>query len=607
MREHHVKYVGNNHSKSKTATLQRAMTDMIFDYIVCGGGTAGCVVAARLAERTDASILLVEAGRDAGLAPDVEIPGKYVHQLTADPEGLWHLPTVPQKELNDRQLIFLRGKQLGGSSAVNYMALARGPSADYDEWADLVQDDSWRWENVLPLMKELEDFRPIPPAGFEQYAKPDAIHHGQRGPIKIGFGDVMTPGVENFLKACNNTGIPLCLDNNSGNPIGASLAQFNNSNGVRSYAANAYLDASTRQKLSNLKIMTDASILKVRIEDEKAVGVELREETTNVDLFVTCRREVILSAGTFGSPQILMHSGIGPREQLASVGIPCVRDLAGVGQNMLDHSILTVEYRVDDSIPAHNQIFADPKLLADADSQYARDRTGPHSEFGTSGSVAFPRMQRLYQSPEFGELNDYQKSYMLEETRPSAEIWLGSGPSAYTGEILPEHSYMTFELLLQNNLSRGTLALRSNNPSEPPIIDPAFLSHPYDKRIAIETVRQALSIGKSGVYADVIRDMVHGPRGDDDASILEFVRANLGQGYHSLGTCAMGPESNSARVVDVEFKVVGVQGLRVADLSVCPILTCNHTQINAYLIGEKCASTTANCHNTERVASVARL
>lgn len=578
----------------------QSLEETVYDYIICGGGTAGCVLARRLASQTDASVLLVEAGRDAGVAPDVLIPGKYIFQLAQDSKGLWQLPTVPQPELNGRQIVFLRGRQLGGSSAVNYMALARGPAADYDEWAKLVGDESWKWDNILPLMKDLEDFRPRRPDGYEDYASPSEELHGKGGLLKIGFGDEMTPGVDTFFRACQEVGIAVCPDNNAGNPVGVGLAQFNNAGGIRWYAANAFLDETARKQLPNLTVLTETSTDGIEFQDTKAVGVNLYLHRLNQSVRVRCRQEIILSSGTFGSPQTLMLSGIGPKAHLESLGIPCVKDLPGVGQNVLDHSILTIEYRVDDKIPAHNQIFANPVLLAEADSQYEKDKTGPHNLYGTSGSVAFPKITSLFESQEFRNLDPSCQDFMREQSRPSAEIWLGSGPAAFEGPLTPEESYITHELLLQNNLSRGTISLRSANPRDLPLIDPKFLEHPYDRRIAIETVRQALKIGRAKSYQTEIQRMVHGPVGDDDESILDFVRSNLGQGYHSLGSCKMGVPDDVERVVDADFAVVGIEGLRVADLSVCPILTCNHTQINAYLIGEMCARRVIERHSSKR-------
>jgi choline dehydrogenase-like flavoprotein len=250
---------------------------------------------------------------------------------------------------------------------------------------------------------------------------------------------------------------------------------------------------------------------------------------------------------------------------------------------MLDHSILTLEYEVDNRIPAHNQIFLDPELLRAAEAQYAQDRSGPLAMYGSSGSVAFLKISAMYDSKEFQELDTATKKFLLEPTRPSAEIWLGSGPAAYPGPVGPKDSYITHEMLLQNNLSRGSVTIESNDPRALPVIDPNFLSHPFDARIAIETVRMALKVAQTPAYRDTIRRMAHGPRGMDflsdkvdsipDTVLLDFIRENLGQGYHSVGTCRMGRRGDPAAVVDSRFRVIGVQGLRVADLSVCPILT----------------------------------
>ncbi|KAJ5713039.1 glucose-methanol-choline oxidoreductase [Penicillium malachiteum] len=579
------------------ASNAKAISGRTFDYIVCGGGTAGCVIAAELASIPNISVLLIEAGRDSGLAPDVLVPGKYVKQLQKDKEGLWELETVPQKQLNGRKLMFLRGRQLGGSSAVNYMALARGPAADYDDWARMVGDEGWSWKNILPLMRELEDFDPTLPAYLQHLAGPKIKDRGTSGPLKIGFGDEMVPGIETFVEACLENGIPLCPDINSGNPVGVGLAQFNVRNGERYYAANAWLNESARKSLRNLTIVTETECDLLHSRNGIVTGVELYHRPTGENLHVYCRKETVLCAGTFGSPKILMLSGLGPKDTLKQHGIQVKVNLPGCGQNMLDHSIITCEYKVDNSIQAHNQIFLNPDLLADAEARYAKDHTGPLAMYGASGTLAFPRIQRLFNSKEFSNLNAKEQTFLMEPSRPSAEIWLGSGPSVYQDDR-PEQSYMTHELLLQNNLSQGTVTIRSKNPRDLPVVDPNFLSHPFDRRIAIESVRMALKIARSKAYQGTIERLVHGPDLDfatadldavSDEVILDFIRKNLDQGYHSVSTCRMGKSSDPKAVVNYSFRVKGMQNLRVADLSVCPILTCNHTQINAYLIGLRCA------------------
>ncbi|KAJ5496519.1 glucose-methanol-choline oxidoreductase [Penicillium fimorum] len=568
-----------------------------FDYIVCGGGTSGCVIARELASVPNVSVLLVEAGRDSGILPDVLVPGKYVNQLQEDKDGLWELETVPQVHLGGRKLVFLRGKQLGGSSAVNYMALARGPAADYDAWARLVGEDGWKWENILPLMNELEDFDPKLPESMQGFAAPQPSNHGTSGPLKIGFGDQMVPGIETFVKACVETGIPLCPDINSGSPVGVGLAQFNVRGGERCYAANAFLSEAARAPLKNLTIVTETDCDRLRSKNGVVTGVDLYHRPTGEKVHVYCREEVVLCAGTFGSPKILMLSGLGPRNILDQHGILVHVDLPGCGQNMLDHSIITCEYKVDNSVPAHNQLFLDLGLLAEAEARYAKDHTGPLAMYGSSGTLAFPKIKRLFESKEFSDLSNKAQAFLLEPSRPSAEIWLGSGPSVYEPDR-PDDSYMTHELLLQNNLSRGTVSIDSTDPRKPPILDPNFLAHPFDQRIAIESIRMALKISRTKAYEGTIERMVHGPDIEfatadldaiSDEVMLDFIRKNLDQGYHSVGTCRMGKASDPEAVVNSRFQVKGMQNLRVADLSVCPILTCNHTQINAYLIGLRCA------------------
>lgn len=561
-----------------------------FDYIIVGGGTSGSVIANRLAAETNASVLVLEAGRDAGVLPDVLIPGKYVSQLENDSEGLWQHETVPQEHLNGRSLAWISGRQLGGSSAVNYMAMARGPAADYDEWAKRTGDDGWAWKNVLPIMKAMEDFDPKSPGGYEHMAQVDPTNHGLGGPIKLGFGHEMTPGVSTFVKACQEIGINICHDINSGNPVGVGLAQTNTRNGVRSYAANAYLDDDFRARHPNLTIRTNTTVRRLVFEGRRVVGVVVSHpDGDREEAAIMCNEQVLLCGGTIASPQILLSFGIGPKDELTQLGIEVVQDAPGVGRGMLDHSILTLEYRVTDPAIDHRRLFDDKALLEAAEAQYQRDRTGPLSVFGTSGAVAFPKIERLQESSEFADLSQEIKEYLMHPERPSAEIWLGSGYAAYQGPVIPGEAFATHELLLQNNLSRGAVTLERSEGGLRVVIDPGYLSHPYDRRIAIKTIRTTLELSRAKAYDGVIEEMVHGPKKDDDESILDFVRTNLGQGFHSVGTCRMGTDPDPMNVVDTDFNVKGVEGLKVADLSVCPILTCNHTQINAYLIGARCA------------------
>lgn len=564
--------------------------DSQFDYIIVGGGTSGSVIANGLAAETNASVLVLESGRDAGVVSDVLVPGKYVSQLENDPDGLWQHETAPQTHLNGRSLAWVSGRQLGGSSAINYMAMARGPAADYNEWARRTGDGGWAWKNVLPIMKAMEDFDPKTPLGYEHLVQVDPSNHGVGGPIKLGFGHEMTPGVPTFVKACQEIGINICHDINSGNPVGVGLAQTNTRDGIRSYAANAYLDNDFRARHPNLTIRTNSTVRRLVFEGRRVAGVVVSHlDGDGEEATILCKEQVVLCGGTIASPQILLSSGIGPKDELTELGIDVVHDAPGVGRGMMDHSILTLEYRVTDPAIDHRRLFDNRALLEAAEAQYQRDRTGRLSVFGTSGAVAFPKIERLQESSEFADLSQGIKEYLMHPERPSAEIWLGSGYAAYQGPVEAGQAFATHELLLQNNLSRGFVKLVRSEAGLRVVIDPGYLSHPCDRRIAIETIRTTLVLSRTKAYDGVIEEVVHGPNNDDDESILDFVKKNLGQGFHSVGTCRMGTDPDPSNVVDTDFNVKGVEGLKVADLSVCPILTCNHTQINAYLIGARCA------------------
>ncbi|KAF7630392.1 hypothetical protein AFLA_011017 [Aspergillus flavus NRRL3357] len=263
-----------------------AISGQTFDYIVCGGGTSGCVIAAGLASIPDVSVLLIEAGRDSGLAPDVLVPGKYVKQLQDKDEG---------------------SRLEGVREAVNYMALARGPAADYDEWVKMVGDDGWKWENIFPLMKQLKDFDPKLPAYLERFAALRAEDHGVFGPLKIGHSIV--PRYQ------------------FGKPSGRWLAQFNVRNGERSYAANAFLGESARASRKNLIIVTNTECDRVHFRDGVVTGVELYDRLTGALFHVYCREQTVLCAGTFGSPRILLLSGLGPKDTLERLNIPVQVDL----------------------------------------------------------------------------------------------------------------------------------------------------------------------------------------------------------------------------------------------------------------------------------------
>ena len=423
-------------------------------------------------------------------------------------------------------------------------------------------------------------------------------------PIAVGFGKVWQPLIKPCLIASQEAGHTINPDLNDGDPIGLAIPQMNIGDGIRGTSATAFLDTKSRSRLNNLTIVTRTICARVLFSGKEATGVELLptslDDTNRPPIVVYAEIEIILSAGAFASPQILLLSGIGPANDLSALNIPLVHNLPAVGQNLRDHTALGCEFIIDSSIPGHNQLLNSPSALHAAHSEYQSSKTGPLAMYGASAAVIFPRLPHLYTSLDFHALSSPTQTFLTAENRPSTEIWMMGGPIYYTGnDCPPDASVLTLEGLCQNNLSRGSLKLASRNPREFPLIDPAYLSHPYDLRIAIETLREMLKLANTPTMTSIIKAVLHGPRhpnneqrladASDEQTLKTFIIGTVTQGFHAMGTCIMGRAGEADGVIGPDFKVVGVEGLRVADMSVCPILTSNHTQINAYLIGERCA------------------
>lgn len=593
---------------SAKVTTLASLSNSTFDYIVIGGGTSGCLLASRLTScpSTRYSVLLVEAGGEATEDPENLIPGLVVPKF-GKAEGNWLYATAPQRALRDRTIVYPRGRGLGGSSANNFSSWVRGPACDWDAWAAEVGDEWWEWVNVVEYMKKLEDFRAEVPEGMERFVRPTEGMHHVGGPIGVGTGSEWQGLVKLCLEAAMQIGLPLNTDHNDGEATGVSVAQMNVDRGVRRSSAAAFLGSEARSKLDNLVVVTKTICKRILFRDKTAVGVELLPAVAKPGDFeaqvtIHCKKEIVLSAGTFETPHVLLLSGVGPAADLAKHNIPLVHDSPYVGRNIRDHSAFSIEAVIDPSIAGHNQLLKDPVALAEARRQYDESQTGPLSVFGASAVMVFARLPDLYTSPAFHTLPTATREFLAHPHRPSTELWLHGGPLFYTGQdVRPEDSVIAIEGLCQNLLSAGSLTLRSADPRELPSIDPAYCSEPYDWRIAIETVKLQLRVAKSQTMQGIIRRPLYGPgqrdadgtltwcSEDDEDAIRAFLEEELTQGFHSMGSCVMGHNGKSRRVVDAQFRVLDLQNLRIADMSVCPLLTNNHTQINAYLIAERCA------------------
>jgi choline dehydrogenase-like flavoprotein len=412
-------------------------------------------------------------------------------------------------------------------------------------------------------------------------------------PIGVQFGPQWQTLVSYCLEASEQAGYPLNTDHNDGNPVGYSVAQFNVSNATRITSPGAFLNSKQRSRLSNLVVLTQALCTKVVFNGKQAVGVEivpfLKTDNNERPVKVNVEKEVILTAGTFQSAQLLLLSGVGPKRDLQALGISPVVESPTVGRNIQDHSALACEFIVSPTILGHNQVLNSDILLSNAQKEYKETRSGPLAVFGASACLIFPRLPSVLNSPEKQALDTKTQAFLDVPTRPTTEIWMHSGPLFYTGPCPTDASVLVIEGLNQNCLSKGNMTLRNTDPREPPVIDLQYLAHPYDIRVAVETVREIMKLSRTPALQNIIQTPILAPVGDSEKDLENFVRQNLTQGFHGMGTCVMGAPGDTVRVVNNDFSVVGCSGLRVADMSVCPILTCNHTQVNAYLIAIRCA------------------
>ena len=369
---------------------------------------------------------------------------------------------------------------------------------------------------------------------------------------------------------------------------------------MRVNSANAFLGHQHRQ--DNVTVATDALASRLAWAERgciRVIGVEVlrAKQQAMQPIVVHAKEEVILTAGAVQSPHLLLLSGVGPMSHLASLGIPVVQDLPAVGANLQDHSRVSCAVAINQEILGQNQVLRDPRQLKEATAEYQSTHTGPLAFLGSSGAVLFPRLEGILRSHETASLPHAKRKFIEATHRPTTEIWMTSMP---VGLCSPDTSVLSLNGFCQNNLSRGSVRLSSRDPRQFPIVDPGYLSHGYDLRVAKETLREILRLTETPSLLSIIESALLGPRSahdqsklassDADDTVLEnFVREHLSQGYHIMSTCVMGPSTDPNRVVGPDFRVQGVQGLRVADLSVCPILTSNHTQANAYLIGERYA------------------
>lgn len=537
-----------------------------FDFIVAGGGTSGCVAAARLAgSAARPTVLLVEAGGENGGFQHRVDADRWHHKNTI-PGGNWNYFTKPQEHLNHRRVDYSRGKGLGGSSVINFGCYTVAPKDDHDEIARLVGDDEWKWENAHERYKRLESYKAFNsdiPTGISKYLAPHPGDHGHHGPLKIGFPAAWEPSLTKEMDHLFEAGIPPNPDTNSGNPIGLAVCPNTAYKGERTNSSD-FLTRAPR----NLYIATDAQVARVLFEGRRAVGVE----TLDGRKFFASK-EIILSAGALDTPRILMHSGIGPADQLRQYEVPVLVDNPSIGQNLQDHYHISCAWQRDESTSTRPQFFRDKAAQEAARKEWQESRTGPLAHLTTCVGIGFLKSDKVFDSSEFKQLPYETRQHLLRPTVPTFEITIGAPYSGYFDE--PENTPATsvIYMLLMNSQCRGSVQLQSSDPSVPLVFDPKLFSHSYDRRVAIEAYREVARIVRSPAYAKDTKRPLSAPKSESVEDILAFWRENCTSTWHMSCTVSMGKNGDPKACVDTNFRVLGVSNLRVSDLSVLPVLT----------------------------------
>ncbi|KAL2206841.1 alcohol oxidase [Sarocladium strictum] len=550
-----------------------------YDFIVVGAGPAGCALAAKLSDAASKpSVLLLEAG---SVNDDINqrVDGQRWTTFT-NQEMNWGFKTVPQKNLDKRVLDYSRGLGLGGSSAINFGVWSVGSRDEYDEWARLVGDESYGWLAMQRRLKELEEFDPRLPADVStKYAKPNPADHGSSGKLKIGYAPEFERDLTPMLDVFEDAGLPLNPDHNSGNPLGMSVLINTAQSGLRSTSKDLVTPAP-----QNLTILTESKVQKLLFDGKRVTGVVCEDKS------YTASKDVILSAGSLESPKILMHSGIGEPQELEDFSIPVTAALPAVGKGLRDHVFCPVIHTRAPGSTDRPGFYGNQSAMDDALKQWQKDHTGPWAKFACELGIGWFKLEDLQSRHEFQNLPKSTQDLLLKETVPHYEI-ISHFPVHWGNPNWPEvhPDYNSLLVFLSQAESRGKVSLQSSDPDVPLLFDPNFLDSALDQRIAIDAMRQVLKLVKSEGYANVTEAQLAGPASDSDEDILNHWRQTGASSWHMTGTVKMGQPGDDDAVVDDKFRVMGgISGLRVADLSVAPVLSSAHTQAAAYLIGATC-------------------
>jgi choline dehydrogenase len=524
------------------------------DYVIIGAGSAGCVLADRLSQASDQVVVLEAGGKDRNYK--LRVPAAAL-RLRGDHRFDWRFVTEQHEATADRTFQWTRGKVLGGSSSINGMNFVRGLPSDFDDWA-ASGADGWSYRDVLPYFKSMERFD----GGADEF-------RGRSGPLRIESYRTILPVTHYLVQAAQQSGFTLFPDLNAATGEGVGYSQMARDGRFRASSARAFLKPAMSRP--NLRVETGAMVLRLLFDGRRCIGAVYRQN--GAEQTVRARREVILSAGAIGSPHLLQVSGVGPAEHLRSIGIEVVHHLPGVGENLSDHYACTVGQHVEGT-PTLND-FVGSWRLGPAALQWLFSASGPFT-FGSTTVTIFARSRPDIDHPDLQFL--FMPGIFPRSSASKNEL---IGIESVTG--------IRFSVSAAKPKSRGRLLTRSADISQHPLILPGYLTASED----LETLKSGLRLGRrifaAPALAPYIRNEIYpGSKVESDAELESYIRATGHTAYHPAGTCKLGKDPMA--VVDPDLRVCGIDGLRVADASVMPIVTTGNINAPTTMIGEKAAA-----------------
>lgn len=521
-----------------------------FDYVICGGGSAGCVLAGRLSENLEVSVLLVEAGC-GDRNPFFHWPAGFARMTRGI--ASWGWSTVPQRHMKDRRLWYTQARVIGGGSTINAQIYTRGNALDYDALANDEGCAGWSYREVLPYFRRSE--------GNERFIDD---YHSADGPLGVSMPRAALALCDAFVRAAQQYGFPYNPDFNGERQLGAGYYQLTQRDVRRSSAATAFL-APARGR-PNLTVLLHSQVVRICIEGNRAVGVEVAVRGRSGNRVLRADREVLVASGAIGSPRLLMLSGIGPADHLQSLDLPVVHDLVGVGSNLQDHIDLCVIAECSGDFSCDRVKRLDRTVWAGL--QYLLFKSGPVAS-------------SLFETGGFAYADPQARS-------PDIQFHLGQGSGIEKGIVKLNNPGFTLNSAFLRPRSRGTLRLAGADRRDAPLIDPNYWDDPADLDMSLRGLEMAREIVSQDAFRPFVKaEALPGPEVRDRAALFDYACRIAKTDHHPVGTCKMG--SDAAAVVSPELKLHGLDGLRICDSSVMPSIVSSNTNAPTIMIAEKAA------------------